>query len=121
MNKGLFFLKCVLLGILAVIVFGWVTMALWNWLVPVLFNGPVITFWQALGLLILSKILFSGLGGKKGHYGSHDQAPYWKHRFYEKFSNMPADQRAEFKRKMKEKWCRFEQGTSGEKSDTSNG
>jgi hypothetical protein len=119
MNKGLFLLKCVLLGILAVIVFGWVTMALWNWLVPELFHGPVINYWQALGLLVLSKILFSGLG-KKSH-GSHGTGPYWKHRFYEKFSNMPAGQREEFKRRMKEKWCSFEKRTSEEKSDTSNG
>ena len=28
------------------------TMSLWNWLVPVLFNGPAISFWQTLGLLI---------------------------------------------------------------------
>lgn len=117
-DKGLFLLKCVLLGILAVIVIGWVTMILWNWLVPELFNGPRINCWQAFGLLILSKILFSGLGGKKG--GSHGPAPYWKQRFYEKFSKMPADQRAEFKRRMKEKWCGFERNTSDEKSGASN-
>ena len=117
MNKSLFLLKCVLLGILAVIVFGWVTMLLWNWLVPELFNGREIDFWQALGLLILSKILFSGLG-KKG--GAHGPAPYWKQRLHEKFSKMPADQRAEFKRRLNEKWCRFERGGSGEKSDVSN-
>jgi hypothetical protein len=117
MNKGLFFLKCALLAVLAVIVFGLVTLLLWNWLVPELFNGPVINFWQALGLLILSKILFSGLG-KKG--GSHGPAPYWKQRLHEKFSKMPADQRAEFKRRLNEKWCRFERNASGDKSDASN-
>jgi len=118
MNKSLFLLKCVLLSILAVIVFGWVTMALWNWLVPELFNGPQLNFWQALGLLILSKILFSGLGGKKG--GHHGPAPYWKQRLHEKFSKMPADQRAEFKRRLNEKWCRFEERASAGKSDPSN-
>jgi hypothetical protein len=35
---------------------------LWNWLVPTLFKGPRIQFGQALGVLILSKILF-GFGG----------------------------------------------------------
>ncbi|HEY9045472.1 MAG TPA: hypothetical protein VIN08_06230 [Ohtaekwangia sp.] len=111
--------KCVVLGLLAVTVFGLITMALWNWLVPTLFNGPVITYWQALGLLILSKILFGGWGGGKHHHQSHGPAPYWKHRFYEKFSNMPAEQREEFKRRMKEKWCRFEQRGSEQNSDTS--
>lgn len=31
---------------------------LWNWLVPAIFGGPVITFWQALGLNFLTSILF---------------------------------------------------------------
>jgi hypothetical protein len=117
MNKGLFFLKCALLIILAILVFGWVTMVLWNWLIPELFNGPLINFWQALGLLVLSKILFSGLG-KKG--GSHGPAPYWKQRFYQKFSKMPAEQQAEFKRRLQEKWCRFDKNAPGEKSGISN-
>jgi hypothetical protein len=116
-DKGLFFLKCALLVILAVIVFGWVTMLLWNWLVPDLFHGPLINFYQALGILALSKILFSGLG-KKG--GSHGPSPYWKQRLHEKFSGMSADQRAEFKRRLNEKWCRFEQKAPGGKTPPSN-
>jgi len=41
---------------------GWVVRSLWNWLLPPLFGWPVITFWQALGLLILCRILFGGFG-----------------------------------------------------------
>jgi len=37
---------------------GWVVMALWNWLLPTLFGWPEVTFWQALGILALSRILF---------------------------------------------------------------
>jgi hypothetical protein len=74
-------------------------MYLWNWLVPVLFNGPVISFWQTLGLLVLSKILFSGFGGK-GH------APHrWRGHWKEKWQNMSAEDRERFKQKMKDKWC----------------
>ncbi|MBN2000226.1 hypothetical protein JW935_21935 [candidate division KSB1 bacterium] len=59
-----------------------VTMLLWNWLVPVIFNGPAITFWQALGLLMLSKILFTGIGrcGDK-HHPPH---PPWHEKFKQK-------------------------------------
>lgn len=46
--------------IIAAAVFGFIVMSLWNWLVPVLFGGRIITFWQALGVLVLSKILFGG-------------------------------------------------------------
>ena len=40
---------------------GWVTMLLWNWLVPVIFGVGTITFWQALGLIILIKLVFVGI------------------------------------------------------------
>ncbi|MCC6395233.1 MAG: hypothetical protein IT167_31880 [Bryobacterales bacterium] len=33
---------------------------LWNWLCPKLFGLPVITFWQALGISILTSLLFKG-------------------------------------------------------------
>jgi hypothetical protein len=33
-------------------------MILWNWLMPTLFNLPVIGFWQAVGLNLISGILF---------------------------------------------------------------
>ncbi|MGN6511849.1 MAG: hypothetical protein ACTHLD_20460 [Chitinophaga sp.] len=52
---------------------GFTTMYLWNWLIPSLFNGPVITFWQALGLFILCKLLF---GFSKG--GGHDKRKNWR-------------------------------------------
>lgn len=58
---------------------GWVVMTLWNWLIPALFTGPVIGFWQALGILVLSKILFgSAKGWKSG--GGHCRDGSWKER-----------------------------------------
>lgn len=60
------------LGVAAMFGFTYVVMLLWNWLVPDLFNGPEVGYWQTLGLLVLSKILFSGIGGggkgDKSHY-----------------------------------------------------
>jgi hypothetical protein len=44
--------------ILAVILFGYPTLLLWNWLIPTIFNLPYITFWQACGLNLLASILF---------------------------------------------------------------
>ena len=38
------------------------TLYLWNWLMPVLFGLPVITFWQALGITFLANILFKPIG-----------------------------------------------------------
>ncbi|HLG13502.1 MAG TPA: hypothetical protein VJH03_03110 [Blastocatellia bacterium] len=48
------------------VIFAWIggeiVMLLWNWLAPTLFGLPPITFWQALGLLALCRILFGGFG-----------------------------------------------------------
>jgi hypothetical protein len=49
-------------------------MLLWNWLIPDIFKGPQVTFIQSAGLLLLSKLLFSGIGrgfGRHRRYGRH--------------------------------------------------
>jgi hypothetical protein len=48
------------IGILAIAIFGFGVMGLWNWLVPAVFGGKLITFWQAIGMLVLSRILVGG-------------------------------------------------------------
>jgi hypothetical protein len=56
---------------LFVFIGGEIVMHLWNWLLPPLFGWHLITFWQALGLLLLCRILFGGLGrgGPRGPRG----------------------------------------------------
>jgi hypothetical protein len=63
------------LAILGLVIFtaigGGLVMLLWNWLAPELFGLRLITFWQALGLLALCRILFGGFGlNGGGHRGS---------------------------------------------------
>jgi hypothetical protein len=56
--------------ILFIVVGGELVMHLWNWLLPPLFGWRLITFWQGLGLLLLCRILFGGLGrGPRGPRG----------------------------------------------------
>ena len=50
------------IAVLALLSFA--VMLLWNSLVPELFRGPPLQYWQALGLLLLSRILFGGLRGR---------------------------------------------------------
>lgn len=38
---------------------------LWNWLMPLIFELREITFWQALGLLLLSGLLFRSNSNSK--------------------------------------------------------
>lgn len=84
---------------------------LWNWLIPDIFSWKAITYIQALGLLMLSKILFKGFfwnrghcspGGWSGHYG-------WK----SKWNAMTEEDRERFKQKMREK-CGWYDHKSGQ-------
>ena len=84
--------KFAVFGVLGLIVFTFVVMWLWNWLVPELFNGPVIGYWQTLGLLLLSKILFSGIGSGSHSKSKHSHDPEcrdrdkWKRKFEAKMN-----------------------------------
>src|SRR5436305_3632362 len=49
-------------GLVFVAIGGGVVLLLWNWLLPPLFAWPQLTFWQALGILALCRILFGGFG-----------------------------------------------------------
>jgi hypothetical protein len=62
---------------LAALFFGWFVQHLWNWLMPSLFHLPTVTFWQAAGLVLLSRI-FVGHGG--GHRGHHKGWKKWRSR-----------------------------------------
>jgi hypothetical protein len=75
-RKGFKYAGFGVLGVAGMILFTFVVMWLWNWLVPELFNGPVLTYWQTLGLFILSKILFSGIGGGSGSKSSRKRKHY---------------------------------------------
>ena len=58
-------------ALLAAVAFGFVVMALWNALLPVIFNLPKISFWQAIGLLLLIRILFGGFGHRGWYAHRH--------------------------------------------------
>ncbi len=70
----------ILIAPIAIALFVWlggeVVMYLWNWLLPMLFGLHVITFWQAIGILILSRILFGGWAGGGNHSG-HRERKRW--------------------------------------------
>jgi len=79
-------------------VFSVAAMFLWNVLMPEIFGLPVLNYWQAVGLVILARILFGGLG--PGHFGAlgvrsgfHQGNP-----FREKWLKMTDDERVEFVR-----------------------
>ncbi len=86
------------LAVLFVALFGLVVMALWNWLMPALFGWKVIGYWQALGLVILCRILFGGRGGWGGR-GRH-----WRHRMRERWEGMTPEERERFREGFCGRW-----------------
>ena len=87
------------LALLFVALFGFVVMALWNWLTPALFGWKVIGYWQALGLVILCRILFGGRGSM-AHGGR------WRHRMMERWERMTPEERERFRQGCYGRWGR---------------
>ena len=82
-------------GIIAITIFiflgGKVVQLLWNWLMPLLFDLREVTFWQAVGILALSRILFGGLG-----MGGHRSRRRWGR-------DMSSDERERFRQRMRDR------------------
>lgn len=101
-TKSRFIGGAIILGVAAFVLFTFVVMWLWNWLMPNIFSLGIIGFWQAAGLLLLSKILF-GCGGHSHNWHSDRRKKFWHSRFEEKWSKIPEEKRTEFMKKMEEK------------------
>ncbi|MFL6416473.1 MAG: hypothetical protein ACJ74Y_12490 [Bryobacteraceae bacterium] len=98
-------LKITFFAIIAAGVLTFIVMSLWNALMPAIFAVRAITFWQALGLLVLSKLLFGGFRPSSGR-GRH-----WRRRMDERWEQMTPQEREKFKHGM-----RYRCGYGGERS-----
>src|SRR5262249_18931513 len=99
-------LKVVGIATLAAVIVSVVVMSLWNWLVPEVFGGRTITLWQALGLLVLSRILFGGLRGRSG------PPMHWRHRMRERWEHMTPEEREQFRQGLRDRWGRHKMATA---------
>lgn len=85
--------------LIAIAGFGQAVHYLWNWLMPGLFALPAITFWQSVGLLALSWLLF---GGWRGFGGSRmGSGGKWRNRTSERWAKMTPDEREKFREGMR--------------------
>src|SRR5258708_1183059 len=89
-------IKIGVFGIMGAIVFGFIVKSLWNVLVPPIIGWHTITFWQALGLLLLSKILFGGFH----RHGGRDHGR-WKQRMKDRWEQMTPEEREKFRKGMR--------------------
>ena len=85
-----------ILGMLLFITIGGeIVLHLWNWLLPSLFGFHQITFWQALGILALCRILF----GSSGWHGSGRSK--LRRRMAERWEHMTPEERERFRQGMR--------------------
>lgn len=63
------------LAVIFATLFGWLFMLLWNAVMPEVFNLNQINYWQAIGIVLLAKILF-GAHGHSGHRHPRDRSEY---------------------------------------------
>ncbi|MFQ5720181.1 MAG: hypothetical protein ACE5IK_11600 [Acidobacteriota bacterium] len=88
-----------ILGLLLFIAIGGtLVLLLWNWLLPSLFGWPQITFWQALGVLALCRILFGGFGSRRS------RPSRYRRRMEERCGRMTPEERERFRQRMRERW-----------------
>lgn len=91
------------LALLAFVIFialgGWIVRELWNWLLPALFEVRPITFWQALGVLALSRILFGGFGFHGSNRGGY------RRRMAERWEKMTPEERERFRDGFQGRYC----------------
>ena len=113
------FLLFPVFALAALFVGGLVVMLLWNSILPEVTNAGTLSYWQAVGLLVLSRILFGNWrGGKPGGYPSKQQ--HWKYKAWrEKWANMSEEERAQFR----EQWRKRcgEKRSSGEQETKRSG
>jgi hypothetical protein len=93
-------LRFVLFATLLLAVLSFVVMSLWNWLLPALFGWHLISFWQALGLLVLSKIIFGGFRGYHRHRS-------WRGRMMWRWEKMTPEEREKFRHAMRGRCGQF--------------
>jgi hypothetical protein len=121
-RKWMFIVPAALLGIaLVAFIGGEMVRLLWNWLLPPLFGWREITFWQALALLTLCRILFGG----KGFHGGRRRYPSFRHRFAdrmadrvaERWDHMTPEERDRFRQRIRER-CGFEPAAGREAGES---
>jgi hypothetical protein len=106
-RNWVFIVPAAILGILLfTFIGGELVKLLWNWLLPPLFGWPEITFWQALGLLALCRILFGGFGSHRGSRSDLRRriADRIAERVAVRWEHMTPEERGRFRQRLRERY-----------------
>ena len=102
-KRWMFIVPIAILGmVIFAVIGGEIVLHLWNWLAPALFGGHEVTFWQALGLLALCRILFGGFGWHGS--GRSNARRRIKERMEERCAHMTPEERERFREGMRARW-----------------
>jgi Ca2+/H+ antiporter, TMEM165/GDT1 family len=88
-----------LIVLAAIALFSFIVMLLWNNILVAAVHVSTITFWQALGILVLSKILFGGFGPWRRH--DHHRGYQWRKEMSEKWKTMTPEEREQMKQQLR--------------------
>ena len=85
---------------------GFIVQQLWNWLAPALFGWRQIGFWQALGILLLCRILFGSLGLHSGGRSGmrRRMRERMEQRWAERWEHMTPEEREAFRQGTRARW-----------------
>jgi hypothetical protein len=89
--------KVLLFVVVAGTALGFVVKGLWNVLMPPIFGWHPITFWQAVGLFLLARILFGGFHRRGG-------GQRWRSRMKERLDQMTPEERMRFRQGIRCGW-----------------
>ncbi len=124
MNKKFWITKIIGFSILAIAfaaLLAYVVMLLWNGVLAQVVAVSTISFYQAIGLLVLSKILFGGFPSGKNHCNHCSGGGHWKNELKEKWHTMSPEERDQMKQEWRNRcrtWGRSSQSTSAEKNSS---
>ena len=101
--RGMRVLIVAVLAFTVMFLVGWLVMSLWNWLLPGLFGFKAIGYWQAVGLMVLSRLLFGGfraMGGRgRDRHGRQ---------FVQEWGKMTPEERERFRERLRGRWPKSE-------------
>lgn len=98
MRKFRFRILFIPLAVAAFFGVSFIVMELWNNLLPAILHVGAVTYWQAMGIFVLCKILFGF--GHRGHRGG---PPWLRGRMLERFKNMTPEEKEQFKQKWEQR------------------
>ena len=109
LKRMIFIVPAAAVGIaLFIFIGGELVLHLWNWLLPPLFGWRLITFWQAVAMLTLCRILFGGVSGRGLHRSNRGR------RMAERWERMTPEERERFRQGMRGR-CGFDTPASESK------